>query len=136
MEPMLRARGLNKRYGRVTALDDCDFELMPGEILAVIGDNGAGKTSLIKALSGAINPDSGDIYLEGKKVHFGSPIDARAAGVETVYQTLAMSPALSLPTTCSWVANCAGPVSWAAFSACSIAQPWSGWPARNSPSSA
>lgn len=96
MEPMLWARGLNKRYGRVTALDDCDFELMPGEILAVIGDNGAGKTSLIKALSGAIIPDSGDIFLEGQKINFTSPIDARAAGVETVYQTLAMSPALSV----------------------------------------
>lgn len=96
MEPILSARALNKRYGRVTALDNCDFDLMPGEILAVIGDNGAGKSSLIKALSGAIRPDSGDIFLEGKKVEFSSPIDARLAGVETVYQTLAMSPALSI----------------------------------------
>jgi len=96
MEPLLFARGLNKRYGKVTALDNCDFDLMPGEILAVIGDNGAGKSSLIKALSGAIRPDSGDIFLEGKKVSFASPIDARNAGVETVYQTLAMSPALSI----------------------------------------
>ena len=96
MEPILSARGLNKRYGRVTALDNCDFDLMPGEILAVIGDNGAGKSSLIKALSGAIKPDSGDIFLEGRKVEFSSPIDARMAGVETVYQTLAMSPALSI----------------------------------------
>lgn len=94
--PILSARGLNKRYGRVTALDNCDFDLMPGEILAVIGDNGAGKSSLIKALSGAITPDSGDIFLEGEKVAFTSPIDARNAGVETVYQTLAMSPALSI----------------------------------------
>ncbi len=94
--PILSARGLNKRYGRVTALDNCDFDLMPGEILAVIGDNGAGKSSLIKALSGAITPDSGDIFLEGEKVAFTSPIDARSAGVETVYQTLAMSPALSI----------------------------------------
>lgn len=96
MEPILTARGLYKRYGRVTALDNCDFDLMPGEILAVIGDNGAGKSSLIKALSGAIRPDSGEIYLDGKKVEFSSPIDARIAGVETVYQTLAMSPALSI----------------------------------------
>lgn len=96
MEPILSARALNKRYGRVTALDDCDFDLMPGEILAVIGDNGAGKSSLIKALSGAVRPDSGDIFLDGKKVEFSSPIDARLAGVETVYQTLAMSPALSI----------------------------------------
>lgn len=96
MEPILSARALNKRYGRVTALDNCDFDLMPGEILAVIGDNGAGKSSLIKALSGAVQPDSGDIFLEGKKIAFASPIDARMAGVETVYQTLAMSPALSI----------------------------------------
>lgn len=96
MQPVLSARGLNKRYGRVTALDNCDFDLLPGEILAVIGDNGAGKSSLIKALSGAIIPDSGEITLEGKPVRFSSPIDARHAGVETVYQTLAMSPALSI----------------------------------------
>jgi fructose transport system ATP-binding protein len=96
MEPILKARGLSKRYGKVTALDNCDFDLMPGEILAVIGDNGAGKSSLIKALSGAITPDSGDIFLDGQPVSFNSPIAARLAGVETVYQTLAMSPALSI----------------------------------------
>src|SRR5690606_37417551 len=96
MEPILKARGLNKRYGRVTALDNCDFDLLPGEILAVIGDNGAGKSSLIKALSGAIRADSGEIFLEGQPVAFASPIEARLAGVETVYQTLAMSPALSI----------------------------------------
>jgi len=96
MEPILQARGLSKRYGKVTALDNCDFDLMPGEILAVIGDNGAGKSSLIKAISGAMIPDSGEIFLEGQKVNFTSPIDARNAGIETVYQTLAMSPALSI----------------------------------------
>lgn len=96
MEPILKARNLSKRYGRVTALDNCDFDLMPGEILAVIGDNGAGKSSLIKALSGAIQPDSGEIFLDGQPVTFSSPIAARMAGVETVYQTLAMSPALSI----------------------------------------
>jgi fructose transport system ATP-binding protein len=96
MEPILKARGLSKRYGKVTALDNCDFDLMPGEILAVIGDNGAGKSSLIKALSGAITPDSGEIFLDGQPVSFNSPIAARMAGVETVYQTLAMSPALSI----------------------------------------
>ncbi len=96
MEPILSARGLVKRYGRVTALDNCDFELFPGEIIAVIGDNGAGKSSLIKALSGAITVDEGEISLEGKRVRFSSPLDARAAGIETVYQTLAMSPGLSI----------------------------------------
>ncbi|MBY6004981.1 ATP-binding cassette domain-containing protein [Salipiger bermudensis] len=95
-QPVLQARGLVKRYGRVTALDHCDFDLMPGEILAVIGDNGAGKSTLIKALSGAITPDAGEIELDGKPVQFQSPNDARGYGIETVYQTLAMSPALSI----------------------------------------
>jgi fructose transport system ATP-binding protein len=96
MQPILKARGLVKRYGRVTALDQCDFDLMPGEILAVIGDNGAGKSSLIKALSGAIQIDQGEILLEGSPVTFASPLAARNAGIETVYQTLALSPALSI----------------------------------------
>ncbi len=95
-QPMLQAQGLVKRYGRVTALDHCDFELYPNEILAVIGDNGAGKSTLIKALSGAIVPDAGEITLEGKSVRFQSPQDAREAGIETVYQNLALSPALSI----------------------------------------
>lgn len=96
MQPILKARNLVKRYGKVTALDHCDFDLMPGEILAVIGDNGAGKSTLIKALSGAVIPDEGSVELDGKPVNFHSPIDAREAGIETVYQTLAMSPALSI----------------------------------------
>lgn len=96
IEPILTARGLVKRYGRVTALDQADFDLYPGEILAVIGDNGAGKSSLIKAISGAISPDEGEIRLEGKPVNFRSPIEAREAGIETVYQNLALSPALSI----------------------------------------
>ena len=96
MEPILKGRNLVKRYGKVTALDQCDFDLMPGEILAVIGDNGAGKSTLIKAVSGAVTPDEGDVWLDGQKVQFHSPIDAREAGIETVYQTLAMSPALSI----------------------------------------
>ncbi|PUB17349.1 ATP-binding cassette domain-containing protein [Yoonia sediminilitoris] len=95
-QPILTGKNLVKRYGKVTALDHCDFELYPGEILAVIGDNGAGKSSLIKALSGAVVPDAGEVFLEGEQVKFHSPIDARAAGIETVYQTLAMSPALSI----------------------------------------
>ena len=96
VEPVLRTRSLVKRYGRVTALDHADFDLFPGEILAVIGDNGAGKSTLIKALCGAVIPDSGEIRLGGEVVHFASPIAAREAGIETVYQTLALSPALSI----------------------------------------
>ena len=94
--PILEARGLTKRYGRVVALDRCDFELYPGEVLAVIGDNGAGKSTLIKALSGAVQPDAGTIALDGRRVAFASPTAARDQGIETVYQTLAMSPALSI----------------------------------------
>lgn len=94
--PILKAENLVKRYGRVTALDNCDFELFPGEILAVIGDNGAGKSTLIKAISGAVVPDSGNIFVEGERVSFTSPLQARERGIETVYQTLAMSPALSI----------------------------------------
>lgn len=96
VQPILSARGLVKRYGRVTALDHADFDLYPGEVLAVIGDNGAGKSSLIKALSGAVIPDEGEIRLDGKPINFRSPMDARAAGIETVYQNLALSPALSI----------------------------------------
>jgi fructose transport system ATP-binding protein len=96
VEPLLKARGLVKRYGRVTALDHADFDLYPGEILAVIGDNGAGKSSLIKVLSGAITPDEGEITLDGQPVTFSNPMAARAAGIETVYQNLALSPALSI----------------------------------------
>ncbi len=95
-QPLLQARGLVKRYGRVTALNAADFDLYPGEILAVIGDNGAGKSSLIKAISGAVTPDEGEIRLDGEVVSFKSPMEAREAGIETVYQNLALSPALSI----------------------------------------
>ena len=94
--PIIQAKGLMKRYGTVVAMSGADFDLMPGEILAVIGDNGAGKSTMIKALSGAVAPDHGEILLDGKPVQFRNPDDARALGIETVYQNLAMSPALSI----------------------------------------
>jgi fructose transport system ATP-binding protein len=93
---VMQAKGLVKRYGQVTALDGADFELRAGEILAVIGDNGAGKSSLIKCLSGATIPDEGEIQLDGKVIHFKSPIDARRSGIETVYQDLAVAPAMTI----------------------------------------
>ena len=96
MEPVLVAKNLSKKYGKVVALDSADLELYPGEVLGVIGDNGAGKSTLIKALCGAVIPDSGDILLDGNKVSFTSPIEARKLGIETVYQNLALSPALSI----------------------------------------
>jgi fructose transport system ATP-binding protein len=97
-QPILRASGLVKRFGRVTALDGSDLELHAGEVLAVIGDNGAGKSSLIKCLSGAMVPDEGTIELDGAPVSFRRPQDAQAAGIETVYQTLAVAPALDIAT--------------------------------------
>lgn len=93
---VMKATALVKRYGHVTALDGMDFELRAGEIVAVIGDNGAGKSSLIRALSGATIPDAGEIVLDGRTVHFRRPIDARHAGIETVYQELAVAPAMSI----------------------------------------
>ncbi len=96
--PILSARGIHKRYGNVTAIDGADFDLYPGEILAVIGDNGAGKSSLIKVLSGATIPDKGTISLDNEEVRFKSPLEARRAGIETVYQDLAVAPALDIAT--------------------------------------
>ena len=95
-EPILTIRGLVKHYGRVVALDHADFDLYPGEVLGVIGDNGAGKSTLIKAICGAVIPDEGEIKLEGRILHFRSPMDARLNGIETVYQNLALSPAISI----------------------------------------
>lgn len=94
--PVMSATNLIKRYGKVTALAGADFELLPGEIMAVVGDNGAGKSTLIKALSGAIVPDSGEIRLDGQPITFRSPLEARKAGIETVYQTLAVAPAMDI----------------------------------------
>ena len=94
--PALEAHGLWQFYGKVAALRGTDFELRAGEILAVIGDNGAGKSSLVKCLSGASVPDEGEILLDGKPVKFRTPAQAKAAGIETVYQNLAVAPALDI----------------------------------------
>ncbi|MEV4515279.1 ATP-binding cassette domain-containing protein [Dactylosporangium sp. NPDC049525] len=96
MTPVLSARGLVKTFGRVVGLDGVDIDLFPGEVLAVIGDNGAGKSTLIKCLTGALVPDAGELLLDGRPVHFKRPQDAREAGIETVYQTLAVAPALDI----------------------------------------
>jgi fructose transport system ATP-binding protein len=97
-DTVLEARNIVKRYGHVTAVNGADFDLRAGEVLAVIGDNGAGKSSLIKVLSGDVIPDAGEVLLEGRQVHFKSPHDAQKAGIETVYQDLAMAPALDIAT--------------------------------------
>jgi fructose transport system ATP-binding protein len=94
--PVLEARGISKRFGHVVALDGVDFEAYAGEIVALIGDNGAGKSTLIKILSGALRPDTGELKLDGQPVSFHGPRDARAAGIETVYQDLALAPDLDV----------------------------------------
>jgi fructose transport system ATP-binding protein len=96
--PTLEAFGLTKRYGRVTALDDVDFAVFAGEVLAVIGDNGTGKSTLIKCLAGVEVPDAGAIRLEGAPVRFRGPNDARLAGINTVHQSLHADDALDLGT--------------------------------------
>ena len=95
-QPILEAEGMVKLFGRVVGLRGVDLRLYPGEVLAVIGDNGAGKSTLIKCLSGAMIPDRGTIKVDGKQVSFRSTQEARAAGIETVYQTLAVAPALDI----------------------------------------
>ena len=95
-QPIVQGKDLNKSFGRVVGLADCNFELSPGEVCAVVGDNGAGKSTLIKCLSGALSPDSGEMFVSGNRVVFKSTNDARAHGVETVYQTLAVAPALDI----------------------------------------
>ena len=93
---VLALRGIGKSYGAVNAVSDVDLEVMRGEVLAICGDNGAGKSSLIKIISGAEEPSSGQIWLNGREVCFASPSDALEQGVATIYQDLALAPRLSI----------------------------------------
>ena len=90
----MQAQGINKSFGAVRALKDADFEVRPGEVVALIGDNGAGKSTLINVITGVFPPDSGEIDFEGERVEFASPHDARERGIEAVYQDLAVAPQL------------------------------------------
>jgi ABC-type sugar transport system ATPase subunit len=89
--PLLEIRGVHKRFGRVVALRGVDFDLRPGEVHAIVGDNGAGKSTLIKLVSGVIQPDEGQILIDGRPVHVDSPREARRLGIETVFQDLALA---------------------------------------------
>lgn len=88
---LLEARAIDKTYGHVRALQRADFEVLPGEVTALVGDNGAGKSTLIKILSGTVQPDGGEVRFEGRPVLIDSPITARRLGLETVYQDLALA---------------------------------------------
>src|SRR5260370_5472732 len=94
--PLLVATGIAKRFGALTALSDIALEINRGEVLALLGDNGAGKTTFIKILSGAYAPSDGALTFDGKPVHFTSPQDAARAGVATIFQELALSENLSI----------------------------------------
>ncbi|WP_332683390.1 ATP-binding cassette domain-containing protein [Bosea sp. (in: a-proteobacteria)] len=94
--PILSLRGIGKNYGPVVAVRVVDLDIYPGEVVAICGDNGAGKSSLIKVISGAEEPSGGEISIRGKKVDFASPHDALSHGVATIYQDLALAPRLSI----------------------------------------
>ena len=93
-EPLLEAKGIVKNFGRVRALRGANFAVYPKEVVALVGDNGAGKSTLIKALAGVYAPDDGEILFEGRPVTIHSPLDARAMGIETVYQDLSLAAEL------------------------------------------
>jgi simple sugar transport system ATP-binding protein len=93
--PVIEVRGVVKKFSTVVALDQVDFDVLPGEVVALIGDNGAGKSTLVKVLSGVHTPDSGQVLIDGERVHLDSPRQAKRAGIETVHQDLALAPHLS-----------------------------------------
>lgn len=94
--PLLEARGVSKRFGGVHALETVNFRVDPGEVVALAGDNGAGKTTLIKIISGVFQPTDGEIFFSGEPVVFDNPQDARARGIETIYQDLALADNLDV----------------------------------------
>jgi len=95
-DPLLEVKDLSKHFGAVQALNDFSMKVRPGEVVALAGDNGAGKTTVIKAISGVYKPTSGTILLHGKPVNFSTPQEARDRGIETIYQDLALADNLSI----------------------------------------
>jgi simple sugar transport system ATP-binding protein len=94
--PLLEVRNLSRHFGAVRALDNCSMAVHAGEVVALAGDNGAGKTTMIKAISGVYPPTAGEILVEGRPVSFSSPQDAREKGIETIYQDLALADNLTI----------------------------------------
>lgn len=94
--PILQAKNVSKHFGGVQALDRVSLEVFPGEVVALAGDNGAGKSTLIKAISGVYPYEDGDIFLDGKRIAFATPQEARDNGIETIYQDLALADNLSI----------------------------------------
>ena len=90
MDPMLSVRNLVKRFGGLTAVNDVSLDVSAGEVVGLVGDNAAGKSTLIKCISGVYQADEGEIFFQGQRVRFARPIDARQAGIETIYQDLAL----------------------------------------------
>ncbi|MBE7555196.1 MAG: sugar ABC transporter ATP-binding protein [Anaerolineales bacterium] len=89
-QPLLKTTDLRKHFGGLVAVDNVSLEVYSGEVVGLVGDNGAGKSTLIKMISGVYHPDGGKIFLEGQEVHFGTPMEARRQGIETIYQDLAL----------------------------------------------
>jgi ABC-type sugar transport system ATPase subunit len=95
-QPVLEARGLTKNFGKIQALRGIDFKIRPGEVVGLLGDNGAGKSTFIKVISGPLSHDDGELLLDNKPVRFNQPMEARNLGIETVYQDLALAPHLDI----------------------------------------
>ena len=95
-EPILTARGMSKHFGGLTAVDNVDFDVYPGEVVALLGDNGAGKSTLIKCISGVYRPDNGQVVFDGVDISGHAPADIRSRGIETIYQDLALAENLDV----------------------------------------
>src|SRR5882762_6221151 len=94
-QPVLELKGIGKDFGAIRALHGVDMRILPGEVVGLMGDNGAGKSTLVKIIAGNFPPSHGEIRFDGNAVHFARPIDARAVGIEVVYQDLALADNLT-----------------------------------------
>ena len=104
-QPVLELTGIGKEFGAIRALHDVDMQVFPGEVVGLMGDNGAGKSTLMKIIAGNFRPSHGEIRFDGNVVHFSRPIDARAVGIEVVYQDLALADNPRPRPTCSSAAS-------------------------------